>query len=299
MPNVFKRTTTYFVNLPRRSYAANPLLCVVTGMEHSGTTLLSQLLNSHPLVKSGFECGILMASPGSFHTLDPFWDWFCTPDKGWCLSEESRDAMNRVSSHHHAYRILRDNFGELQSVARLSEATRGATLVIDKTPAYVRELTRIMSRTNRPVVVMLRTTQDIWSSYRKRNVKVANFLTQYLRMAEGLAAALHEYGDRILVVRYASLAGESDKTMRRVAEFVGLPPPHDLTMDRYLARFGGSIVHGEHVVNAELESSTGFVTRTPEYIHRELVLEDDETAVWNDWHQKHAQLLAFIDSPAI
>jgi chemotaxis response regulator CheB len=38
----------------RRSMARfekeNPLACVITGMEHNGTTLVSQLLNGHPRV---------------------------------------------------------------------------------------------------------------------------------------------------------------------------------------------------------------------------------------------------------
>ena len=34
------------------------LVAIVTGMQHSGTTYLNNIINSHPRIMSGFECGI-------------------------------------------------------------------------------------------------------------------------------------------------------------------------------------------------------------------------------------------------
>ncbi|MGD8629174.1 MAG: hypothetical protein PVH38_02905 [Gammaproteobacteria bacterium] len=62
----------------RRSMARfekeNPLACVITGMEHNGTTLVSQLLNGHPRVASGVECGLLSSHIVDFHKIEPFYE---------------------------------------------------------------------------------------------------------------------------------------------------------------------------------------------------------------------------------
>ena len=76
--------------------SGSPLLCIVTGMEHSGTTFLSNLLiNNIVQANSAFECGLLCAkdSPRNFNTVTPFYDWFSAPTKAghWGLSLEDRD----------------------------------------------------------------------------------------------------------------------------------------------------------------------------------------------------------------
>ena len=49
---------------------------IVTGFEHSGTTVLSQLVMSAPRHFGGFECGLLLAcTPREFANVEPFHSW--------------------------------------------------------------------------------------------------------------------------------------------------------------------------------------------------------------------------------
>ena len=46
---------------------------LICGLEHSGTTMVSDLLREHPDVDSGFECGVLLCSqPSDFLNYEPF-----------------------------------------------------------------------------------------------------------------------------------------------------------------------------------------------------------------------------------
>ena len=54
------------------------IIAVITGMQHSGTTYLNNVLNSHSRIMSGFECGILLGEVNEFHLIKPFSDWLKT-----------------------------------------------------------------------------------------------------------------------------------------------------------------------------------------------------------------------------
>jgi len=46
---------------------------LICGLEHSGTTMVSDLFREHPLADSGFECGVLLCNtPSEFLTFEPF-----------------------------------------------------------------------------------------------------------------------------------------------------------------------------------------------------------------------------------
>ena len=59
---------------------------LICGLEHSGTTMASDLFREHPEVDSGFECGVLLCdNPSDFLTLTPFRNHMAV---GWGINEE-------------------------------------------------------------------------------------------------------------------------------------------------------------------------------------------------------------------
>jgi hypothetical protein len=52
--------------------ANREILCIVTGMEHSGTTHLSKILSAHPEIMSGFECGLLLSNIKDYQKVGPW-----------------------------------------------------------------------------------------------------------------------------------------------------------------------------------------------------------------------------------
>ena len=90
----------------------NHLFCIVTGMEHSGTTWLAELLKaSLEKVDGGSECGLLLAKyPAELKTIQPFYTWLCTPRNlgYWGLTEEQRDRLCDSEDFVSCYRNLID-----------------------------------------------------------------------------------------------------------------------------------------------------------------------------------------------
>ena len=55
-----------------------PVRVVITGMERSGTTLLSTLLKQNSCIDGGFECGFLLAdTPRDFKGVRPWYETGC------------------------------------------------------------------------------------------------------------------------------------------------------------------------------------------------------------------------------
>ena len=68
------------------------LAAVVCGIPFSGTTYLSRMITSHPLIDSGFECGLLFGeSPKEFSKKAPkFYKWMMSNEVpyNWKLSNK-------------------------------------------------------------------------------------------------------------------------------------------------------------------------------------------------------------------
>lgn len=258
----------------------NPLLCVVTGMERTGTTLLSQLLNAHPLVAAGFECGLLLRKPAEFDKLNPWWDWLADPELGWALTADDRARLLSAPDHAAAYRILAERKGRSINNPAARDIFRTAPLIFDKTPAYVRRLATIMERTDRPFLVTWKTPEDAWESFRKRGAGLQQFLSTYQRSAAGLGRALARYPDRVTVVSYQSLAKDTARVMEQVAKNIGLPEPHDLTMERYRAKFAGMVEDDDRRRMSGLFARSGFSPDVRDYAEAEAELEPVSELVW-------------------
>ena len=55
---------------------ASGLRVIVTGLENSGTTIVSELIMLTPELFGGLECGLLLApSPAHFRHVEPFQRW--------------------------------------------------------------------------------------------------------------------------------------------------------------------------------------------------------------------------------
>lgn len=82
---------------------ASKLSVIVTGFEHSGTTMLAQLIKSAPNLFGGFECGILVDEASRQYPV--FYDWLTWPVQFdlWGLNSESRDLVTNARCTAEAY----------------------------------------------------------------------------------------------------------------------------------------------------------------------------------------------------
>ncbi|WP_406736915.1 sulfotransferase [Thioclava sp. GXIMD4215] len=140
---------------------------IICGMEHTGTTLVSDLFRQVPGLDSGFECGVLLReTPKEFLSLQPFSQNML---KGWGLTPEELETMCRCESHSEFYEKL------IHFSRTLPE---GTSQIFDKTPRYLSELSSVLKRVSSPVIVTYKDPRAIVCSDFKR-AKTENFDAWY------------------------------------------------------------------------------------------------------------------------
>ena len=116
---------------------------VICGIEHSGTTLVSDLFRQLPHVDSGFECGVLLGdTPRSFPEMQPFAKNLLG---GWKISQEELEACCDT-----------DDFGEFYTnLSTKCHCLEPQTIdIFDKTPRYLAKLGECIEKAKVPFIVM-------------------------------------------------------------------------------------------------------------------------------------------------
>jgi hypothetical protein len=117
------------------------LSLVICGIEHSGTTLVSDVFRQVPGLDAGFECGVLLCeTPRAFPDRQPF---FGNMLQGWGIDEVSlRECCDT------------DDFDEFYArlAARSSVLGQEVTRIFDKTPRYLLQLPACLGRMNVPFI---------------------------------------------------------------------------------------------------------------------------------------------------
>ena len=156
------------------------LLGIVTGMEHSGTTLLSQIINSHPDVFSGFEMGVLLKKQ-KFEEIKPFNNWLKGGHFEWGLPNDYNiDELDTEQTYEYIYKNKGTKGGSVQELIRKSK------FILDKTPQYIYNLNELYTKIPNtiPFFIILKPYTDILFSYYKRNANIANFQSRIKTVIE-------------------------------------------------------------------------------------------------------------------
>lgn len=209
---------------------ASGLFGIVTGSEHSGTTIVSQLIMSAPDVYGGIECGMLLApEPSKFTKNNPFYRWMLKPvsDRMWGLNEAQRRSLLESTCHAEMYARLRKHSG------LYSHPPNDHSLILDKTPRYVFDLVTIMDRTpGVPVVVTQKSRADQVKSLMKRRFNADSAKNWTAQAERGVRMAQEKYPDRLHVVNMTTFYLDTNVVMEKVFRFLGLSwRPEYLTMN--------------------------------------------------------------------
>lgn len=221
---------------------ASKLFVIVAGMEHSGTTMLSQLIMSAPNLYGGFECGILMSpdNPAGFEKVEMFYRWMMRPAKQrlWGLTKEIRDLMLNATCFAEMYETLH----RYSPLFHLEPNTN--SFIVDKTPQYIHKLVEVMDRTpGVPVIVTRKSDEDYIGSLKYRGWKDATIKKKVDEYKDKLGEALEKYPERIYVADTSGWLENPDKVMKEVFDFLNLEWRSEyLTMEALNAKgFPGGI----------------------------------------------------------
>jgi hypothetical protein len=200
---------------------ASKLFTIVTGFQHSGTTMLGNLIRSDPGLAGGFECGLLShgSKPSDFKNAGLFYDWsmWSLENDLWALSNESRDMVVNAKCDAEMYATLR-TYSPIFHIAPNKNS-----YLVDKTPAYLRYLVEVMDRTpGVPVVVAQKSDKDLWRSWRKRNFTDDRIELEILLRKRPLEEAMNKYPGRIHIANTSRWFENPNEVLKDVYDFLGL-----------------------------------------------------------------------------
>ena len=207
--------------------SAHGLRAIVTGLEHSGTTLVGSLLYNAPCVIGAFETGYLLAGePKLIEKVQPWFRWNSavsnTRDLNYRLTQDDVEAMKRATSFLEMYNILRQRSYLFNDLNDEEYCTKPYDM-IDKTPLYINKMhfERVLKKTpNVPVIVTQKGYEKLKESWSKRN----DTLTQefYNETFENVWLMKKKYLNRILIVQEEDLMKFPNRVMFDVFHHVGL-----------------------------------------------------------------------------
>ena len=225
------QTVASAATLAATTSTSNPSLhglrAIVTGLEHSGTTLTGTLLINAPCIMGAFETGYLIAStPKHIEDADPWYRWNSasthTIDINYRLTAEDMDLMKTSTNFLDMYQILRQRsylFNELNDEPYCNSPTE----MIDKTPRYVypKYLESVLKKTpGVPVIVTRKKFDKLAESWNRRETNLtASF---YQQTFENVYKMKLKYPHRILLIDEEDLMTYPDAVMMDVFHHVGL-----------------------------------------------------------------------------
>lgn len=130
---------------------------LICGMEHTGTTLISDLFRQIPGLDAGFECGVLLDdTPARFRDRQPFAENILS---GWGITQSEFDHCCDAPDFTEFYTRL------LIVSTVLEPGTKG---IFDKTPRYLAHLDVVLARSDVPVIISHKDPRAIVCSDFKR-----------------------------------------------------------------------------------------------------------------------------------
>ena len=148
---------------------------IICGLEHTGTTLVSELFRQIPECDSGFECGVLLSkSPLLFKNLQPF---YSNMREGWSLKDENLEDACNEREFSGFYDLIYEDSTLFDNTPHIR---------FDKTPRYISDLENISNKLNIPVVATCKSIQSIvWSDYKRSKFISSNdiegFFNSYVK----------------------------------------------------------------------------------------------------------------------
>lgn len=229
----------------KRNLSSHPLSFILTGFEHSGTTLLSEIMRQQPNIDSGFEGGLLLVDQLSkFPEFEPFATNF---KNGWKISDQELEIICSSNNYGLAYERIRKFSGIIKD--------KNCEL-FDKTPRYLQQLSSVLNKVSDvKAVVLVRDMRSIMdSSFSRSKLEFGDWeseiyprtLKHTLSYLDGLNNVLNDDAlkKRVLVVQYEELILQQEEVAMTIYEFLGYEfKPEYLKFNdvRYKHVYGNSI----------------------------------------------------------
>ena len=246
---------------------------VICGLEHSGTTMVSELFRQIPGVDAGFESGALLCdSPRGLPWLTPYDDIMLW---GWGID---RAALERCCDTHE-FAVFYERLRQHATVLKPDTKT-----IFDKTPRYAAALAGCMAKIAVPFIVVYKDPRaSVFSDHKAAGTPPFHpWFTAYVEEKRGymrlhyaqFQRARRTEDARVCLVRLEDICLDTRRTCERMFAHAGysfIPAYAALPAIRYANTRKGSVCAG-----IPFEYLSGF---TPDERHR----IKDEFAEFSDW----------------
>ena len=147
---------------------------VICGIEHSGTTLVSDVFRQEAAVDSGFECGVLLGdSPKVFSSVQPFYRNMLD---GWQISADTLEGICDTDSFSAFYQRLYRKAGFFDP---------SVEYLFDKTPRYFQHLFECQEKIGLPFIATYKDPRSMVFSDFKRGANGRTFEEWYEQYKPG------------------------------------------------------------------------------------------------------------------
>ena len=254
-----------------------PLKAIVCGFEHSGTTLVSEILRQHPRLDSGFEGGFLFCeNVQDFLGAEPF---YSHAKAGWGVSDEDLKYITAADNWPEVYRRLRER----------AEVIKDKTSwLFDKTPVYMGYLPQILEKVpDVPCIVIVKDLRAFFWSYFKRtqlsmdewyNNKFEDPCNHVLFYARGWQQAIEKgYSKRLLLIKYENLCLNPPGEVKKIFDFLDLD-----FHEKYLC-FPNSRYANVRGTQIYIQYLVDYLDHLPSYACDKVLELVDQHPIMKDW----------------
>lgn len=197
---------------------------VICGVEHSGTTLLSDIFRQVKGLDAGFEVGVLLCNtPREFRTFKPFIDQI---PEGWGVKEEKLDYICDTDSFNDFYEML---YEESTVISKPCE-------IFDKTPRYAWGIEKCLNNFDKKYIFTYKDPRAlVWSNYKRyrMDLSLEQWGVEYLSTAKKYWMTIYENykkikekkigNDNILTVSLEEITLNTKQTIKNIFAFIDLP----------------------------------------------------------------------------
>jgi len=227
----------------------NKILAIITGMQHSGTTYLNNVINSHSRIMSGFECGILLNQLNDFQNVQPFFEWLKTGKTHFGLPDNYVEDIKNMN-YEEVYKYIQENKGS-KNDCHYQELIKKCPNFTDKTPAYIYQLENIYNKVKKlkiPFIVVLKSYDEIYYSWViKRKIPFQTFIQNIKLVIQSLEFISKNSKENIYVMEYQDVINKKEKynnhLMNIITTYNKVIPREKLFEEKYNHKIKNTVIY--------------------------------------------------------
>jgi len=225
-------------------------VAIIGGIAKSGTTLLARIINSHSQIFSGVECGILMKTPETFHTVKPYAEWLLQGGEFFGLPDSYLDDIKNLS-YEEIYNYISLNkgskgghkFNEGSKGDHLQKMMRSTPYFVDKGPRYYMHLKGICEKLkglNIPIFIICKKFNSLYHSYCvKRNIGVEKVVTKTNVFVQNVQGTF----ENVYFIRHEEFTADPEEYIQKISRILYEYNPdlaeEQLSLERFAEKING------------------------------------------------------------